>query len=137
MEYESGEGHWIKLEEQDETPNSFRIIGGWKPNDPTANGRKQKATLVICNTDGTDREEYTVVRRNWGLPVTYLNGVWWCKYNAMGDSKNFSDQILSSNDPAAKAGKTLLITCATVLLKSSSNYGSGSIRENHAGYGSD
>lgn len=107
VEYESGEGHWIKLEEQDETPNSFRIIGGWKPNDPTANGRKQKATLVICNTDGTDREEYTVVRRNWGLPVTYLNGVWWCKYNAMGDSKNFSDQILSSNDPAAKAGKTL------------------------------
>lgn len=59
------------------------------------------------NTDGTDKEEYTVVRRNWGLPVTYLNGVWWCKYNAMGDSKNFSDQILSSNDPAAKAGKTL------------------------------
>lgn len=107
VEYESGEGHWIKLEEQDETPNSFRIIGGWKPNDPTANGRKQKATLVICNTDGTDREEYTVVRRNWGLPVTYLNGVWWCKYNAMGNSKNFSDQILSSNDPAAKAGKTL------------------------------
>lgn len=107
VEYESGEGHWIKLDEQDETPNSFRIIGGWKPNDPTANGRKQKATLVICNTDGTDREEYTVVRRNWGLPVTYLNGVWWCKYNAMGDSKNFNDQILSSNDPAAKAGKTL------------------------------
>ncbi len=107
VEYESGEGKWIKLEERTETPNSFRIIGGWKPNDPTANGRKQKATLVICNTDGTDKEEYTVVRRNWGLPVTYLNGVWWCKYNAMGDSKNFSDQILSSNDPAAKAGKTL------------------------------
>ena len=40
VEYESDEGHWIKLEEQDGTPNSFRIIGGWKPNDPTANGRK-------------------------------------------------------------------------------------------------
>lgn len=107
VEYESGEGQWIKLEERSETPNSFRIIGGWKPNDPTANGRKQKARLVICNTDGTDREEYTVVRRNWGLPVTYLNGIWWCKYNAMGDSKDFNDQILSSNDPAAKAGKSL------------------------------
>lgn len=107
VEYESGEGQWIKLEERSETPNSFRIIGGWKPNDPTANGRKQKAKLVICNTDGTDREEYTVVRRNWGLPVTYLNGIWWCKYNAMGDSKDFNDQILSSNDPAAKAGKSL------------------------------
>ena len=107
VEYESGEGQWIKLEERSETPNSFRIIGGWKPNDLTANGRKQKARLVICNTDGTDREEYTVVRRNWGLPVTYLNGIWWCKYNAMGDSKDFNDQILSSNDPAAKAGKSL------------------------------
>lgn len=107
VEYESGEGQWIKLEERSETPNSFRIIGGWKPNDPTADGRKQKARLVICNTDGTDREEYTVVRRNWGLPVTYLNGIWWCKYNAMGDSKDFNDQILSSNDPAAKAGKSL------------------------------
>ena len=107
VEYESGEGQWIKLEERSETPNSFRIIGGWKPNGLTANGRKQKARLVICNTDGTDREEYTVVRRNWGLPVTYLNGIWWCKYNAMGDSKDFNDQILSSNDPAAKAGKSL------------------------------
>ena len=27
----------------------------------------------------------------------------------MGDSKNFSDQILSSNDPAAIAGKTLFV----------------------------
>lgn len=107
VEYESGEDHWIKLAERPETANSFRVLGGWKPNDQTANGREQKAKLVICNIDGSEREEYTVIRRNWGLPVTYLNGVWWCKYNAMGDSKNFNDQILSSNDPAAKEGKSL------------------------------
>lgn len=107
VEYESGEDHWIKLAERNETVNSFRVLGGWKPNDQTANGREQKAKLVICNIDGSEREEYTVIRRNWGLPVTYLNGVWWCKYNAMGDSKNFNDQILSSDDPAAKEGKSL------------------------------
>lgn len=107
VEYEKGEDPWIKLAEREQAPGSYRVLAGWKPNDPTANGRIQKATLVICNHDGTEREEYTVVRRNWGLPVTYLNGIWWCKYNAMGDSKNFRDQILSSNDPAVKAGKTV------------------------------
>lgn len=107
VEYEKGEDPWIKLDERAQVPGSYRVLAGWKPNDPTANGRIQKATLVICNNDGTEREEYIVTRRNWGLPVTYLNGVWWCKYNAMGDSKDFKNQILSSNDPAAKAGKTV------------------------------
>lgn len=107
VEYEKGEDPWIKLDEQAQVPGSYRVLAGWKPNDPTANGRIQKATLVICNNDGTEREEYIVTRRNWGLPVTYFNGVWWCKYNAMGDSKDFKNQILSSNDPAAKAGKTV------------------------------
>ena len=107
VEYEKGEDPWIKLDEQAQVPGSYRVLAGWKPNDPTANGRIQKATLVICNNDGTEREEYIVTRRNWGLPVTYFNGVWWCKYNAMGDSKNFKNQILSSDDPAAKAGKTV------------------------------
>lgn len=106
--YEAGEGNWIKLEAKPDMPNAYRILAGWKPNDPTANGRKQKAKLIISNTaDNSDMEEYTIVRRNWGLPVTYQMGTWWCKYNAKGDSKNFADQILSSDDPAAKAGKTL------------------------------
>lgn len=107
VEYENGEDPWIRLDAQEETPNSFRVLGGWKPNDPTADGRMQKAKLVICNHDGSEKEEYTVIRRNWGLPVTYFNGVWWCKYNAMGNSKDFNDQILSSSDPAVKAGKSL------------------------------
>lgn len=107
VEYEKGEDPWIKLDERAQVPGSYRVLAGWKPNDPTANGRIQKATLVICNNDGTEREEYIVTRRNWGLPVTYFNGVWWCKYNAMGDSKDLNDQILSSDDPAAKAGKTV------------------------------
>lgn len=106
IEYEDGEGRWINLDETEE--GVLRILGGWRPNDPTADGRKQVAKLVITNkADGSEREEYTIARRNWGLPVTKLNGVWWCKYNARGNSKDFNDQILSSNDPAAKAGKTV------------------------------
>lgn len=106
VEYEEGEGQWIML---DENEGRYRIVGGWRPNDETANGRVQKARLVIANkADGSAREEYTIARRNWGLPVTYLNGIWWCKYNAMGNSKDFADQVLSSDDPAAKAGKSVM-----------------------------
>ena len=105
VEYDEGEDEWIKL---DASGQRVRIIGGWRPNDKTANGRVQKARIVINNSaDGSEKEEYVISRRNWGLPVTQLNGVWWCKYNAMGDAKNFSDQILSSADPAAIAGKTV------------------------------
>lgn len=105
VEYDEGEDEWVKL---DALGQRVRVIGGWRPNDRTANGRVQKARIVISNSaDGSEREEYVISRRNWGLPVTKLNGVWWCKYNAIGDAKNFSDQILSSADPAAMAGKTV------------------------------
>lgn len=103
LEFEDGEDRWMTLDMTDE--NTWRLLGGWRPNDPTANGREQKATVVI--TDGKNREEYTVVRRNYGLPVTWLHGIWWCKYNAMGNSRSFDDQILSSDDPAVNVGKTL------------------------------
>lgn len=105
VEYDEGEDEWVKLDTQGQ---AVRVIGGWRPNDRTANGRIQKARIVISNSaDGSEREEYVISRRNWGLPVTLLNGVWWCKYNAIGDAKNFSDQILSSADPAVMAGKTV------------------------------
>ncbi|MDN0053021.1 hypothetical protein QVN91_08630 [Bacteroides caecigallinarum] len=105
VEYDEGEDEWVKL---DASGQRVRVIGGWRPNDRTANGRVQKARIVISNSaDGSEREEYVISRRNWGLPVTKLNGVWWCKYNAIGDAKNFSEQILSSADPAVMAGKTV------------------------------
>ena len=105
VEYDEGEDEWVKLDAEGQR---VRVIGGWRPNDRTANGRVQKARIVISNSaDGSEREEYVISRRNWGLPVTKLNGVWWCKYNAIGDAKNFSEQILSSADPAVMAGKTV------------------------------
>lgn len=110
VKYPADEDNWIKIDEVETSKSlgTYRVLAGWKPNDPKADGRVQSAIIVIENkSDGSDREEYTITRQNWGLPVTYLNGVWWCKYNAMGDSRKFEDQILSANDPAAKAGKTL------------------------------
>ncbi len=108
VEFDEGEDPWIKLEPIDKEEGTFRVLGGWRPNDPTANGRIQYATLVIRNAeDGSDREEYRISRRNYGLPVTWLHGVWWCKYNARGNSRDFDDQILSSQDPAVAAGKSV------------------------------
>ena len=107
-EFDEGEDPWVKIAPVSEEPNTFRVLGGWRPNDPTADGRRQAARLVIRNrADGSMREEYTVARRNWGLPVTWLHGVWWCKYNARGHSRSFEDQVLSSADPAARAGKSV------------------------------
>ena len=105
--FPDGEDMWLDIRPVQEAEGTYRIVGGWRPNDPTADGRKQSATIVIMNADGTGKEEYTVTRLNYGLPVTFLHGIWWCKYNAMGNSRDFEDQILSSDDPAAKAGKPL------------------------------
>lgn len=105
VEYEEGEDPWIRL---DRSSNICRVVAGWKPNDRTADGRVQSASLIIKNAaDGSAREVYTVKRRNYGLPVTWLHGVWWCKYNARGNSRSFDDQILSSADPAAMSGKSV------------------------------
>lgn len=107
-EFNEGEDPWMKIAPQEEGSNVYRVLAGWKPNDPTANGRVQEARIVIRNkADGSAREAYTVSRRNYGLPVTWLHGVWWCKYNARGNSKSFDDQILSSDDPAVKVGTTV------------------------------
>lgn len=108
VEFDAGEDPWVKIVAADEADRTFRVIGGWRPNDPTANGRVQSARLVITDAaDPTQREEYVISRRNYGLPVTWLHGVWWCKYNARGNSRNFDDQVLSASDPAAAAGKSL------------------------------
>lgn len=104
-----GEDEWLKVELAEGQGNTYRIVGGWRPNDPKADGRVQAARLVVRKTgSGEETEEYVVKRRNFGMPVTLMNGVWWCKYNAMGNSKDFSDQILVPDDPAAKRGQTVL-----------------------------
>ena len=111
------EDPWIKVEQTEDNANVYRVIGGWKPNDPKADGRKQAARLVVRSISGRqETEAYIVERRNYGLPVTYLNGTWWCRYNAIGNSADFNEQVLCSNDPARLAGKTVqeyLKTCSS------------------------
>lgn len=103
------EDAWIKVEQVSARSNTYRVVGGWRPNDPKADGQEQMATLVVRRiSDGNETESYQIKRRNYGLPVTKMNGVWWCKYNAIGNSRSFDDQILVPQDPAAKAGKTVL-----------------------------
>lgn len=97
LEFADNEAKWMKLDQVNE--NEYRILGGWKPNDPQADGRKQAAVLVVTDIDGRHREAYTIMRKNWGLPVVNMNGTWWCKYNLRGNVKNFEDQILVGNDP--------------------------------------
>lgn len=111
------EDPWIKIEKAPDATNTYRILGGWKPNDPKADGRQQAARLIVRRiSDKQEMEVYTVIRRNFGLPVTYLNGTWWCRYNAIGNSKDFKEQILSANDPARLSGQTVqeyLKTCTS------------------------
>lgn len=103
------EDPWMKVEQKADNSHAYRVLGGWKPNDPKADGRVQEGRLVVRRvSDGAEMETYIVKRRNYGLPVTLMNGVWWCKYNSMGNSRDFEDQILVPDDPAAKAGKTVL-----------------------------
>lgn len=89
---------WMKLEENGN--NRFRLLAGWKPNDPDADGRIQTAQITISDGSNQHIETYTVKRQNWGLPVVNINGTWWCKYNLRGNVKNFTDQVLVSNEPA-------------------------------------
>lgn len=98
LKFAENEARWMKLEQVNE--NEYRILGGWKPNDPLADGRNQAVELIVTDNDGNHREVYTIIRKNWGLPVVNMNGVWWCKYNLRGNVKNFEDQILIGNDPA-------------------------------------
>ena len=97
LEFAPGTPRWMNLVREGE---SWRLLGGWKPNDPEADGRMQEAHLVITDPDGSD-ERYTVRRLNWGLPVVEIGGIWWCKYNLRGDVKRFEDQVPISGDPAA------------------------------------
>lgn len=98
LKFAEEEAHWMKL--APEGSNTYRLLGGWKPNDPKADGREQAGELIITNEDGSHPETYTIRRLNWGLPVVNINGTWWCKYNLRGNVKNFNDQILINSDPA-------------------------------------
>ncbi|MEJ8762886.1 hypothetical protein WKU26_05625 [Phocaeicola sp. HCN-40430] len=96
---------WLRVVRSEENRNQYEIQAGWKPNDPEADGREQSAKLIITDRNG-NKQEYTIKRRNFGLPVVYVAGNWWCKYNLKGTANDFNDQILASADPV-KEGSLL------------------------------
>lgn len=98
LEFDADEDPWMTLSQEGD---ELCILGGWKPNDPRADGRVQEGQLILSNSDGSERESYTIRRRNEGLPVVKIGETWWCKYNLRGDVKSFADQISIQEDPAA------------------------------------
>ena len=109
VEFDTEESLWIKASESETkfayrtgiTGKTYRILGGWKPNDPKADGRTQEGRIVISNEDGSNREVYIIRRLNWGLPVVKIGETWWCKYNLRGNVKSFEDQITIQDDPVS------------------------------------
>lgn len=113
IEIDEGEDLWAKVVNSEEESNQYRVLAGWKPNDPKADGRTQQAYLIVSNNDGTDVEKYTIKRRNWGLPVVNINGTWWCKYNLRGNVKSFEDQVSINDDVNVIGGdvRSYMETC--------------------------
>ena len=124
LEFGEGEDPWMQALETgragtDGESRTYRITGGWKPNDPKADGRIQEGRIVISGPDGSGQESYTIRRRNWGLPVVKIGQTWWCKYNLRGNVKEFNDQITCNIDPAAddKVAEMLATETESVLLE--------------------
>lgn len=112
------EAPWLKSETVEgdsghEEGYAYRIIGGWKPNDPLADGRVQTASIFISDEDGSNIEEYTVRRRNWGLPVVKMGQTWWCMFNLRGNVKSFEDQITCGEEPASHDGLMAYLSSAS------------------------
>ena len=103
LEFDAGTDAWMKLVADN---GSRRLLAGWKPNDPKADGRIQEGHLVISEPDGSEEERYTIRRRNWGLPVVRIGGTWWGKYNLRGTAGAFADQVSIADDPASGAALT-------------------------------
>lgn len=113
IEFEEGEDQWGKVIPVAEVNNRYKILAGWKPNDPKADGRMQQMYMVISNNDGTEVEKYTIKRKNYGLPVVNINGTWWCKYNLRGNVKKFEEQITIKEDASVIGGdvRNYIATC--------------------------
>lgn len=103
VRFDDPDAPWVRLDRLEGSNNRYRIQGGWRPNDPDSDGRIQSAQLVVTGRDGSVTEQFTLKRRNYGLPVVNINGTWWCKYNLRGNVKDFEDQIGVGDDPVPGA----------------------------------
>lgn len=116
LDIPEGTDPWVRIAEDSLSSGWLVVEGGWRPNDPEADGREQVARIVLEYDDPSFPDEtYTLRRENWGLPVVQIGDTWWTLYNLRGNVRSFEDQITVDKDPAAAAGKTLsdyLATCS-------------------------
>lgn len=98
------DGNWLKAEEViTDGTRRYKILGGYRPNDPEADGRIQTGTITVEHPDGGVTETYTVSRPNYGLPVVEIDGKYWCKFNLKGNARSFDDQIQITDAVAQKS----------------------------------
>ena len=106
-EFPEGGNAWMKTElvsEDEAGRKTYRILGGWRPNDPEADGRVQEGYVVVSDDSGEGSERYSVKRLNWGLPVVRIGTAWWTLFNLRGDSQSFEDQITMGSVPDTGTG---------------------------------
>lgn len=82
--------NWLRLDLNGET--SCRIEGGFKPNDVKATGQEQSASVRVEYADGLV-EKFQLIRRRQTIPVVFIGGKYWSKFNMRGHSKRYGDQI--------------------------------------------
>lgn len=96
-------GEWIKVEEETAEGNRrYRVLGGYRPNDPEADGRIQTGSFMVVHPNGKI-EEYSLSRPNNGLPVVKIEDRYWCKFNLQGNARSFDDQIQITDAVAQEA----------------------------------
>ena len=73
--FEDGEDPWMKIERDPAGDGSYRVLGGWRPNDPTADGRRRKGG-IYCRTpqlrpagDLASRRLVVQIQRYRGFPL--------------------------------------------------------------------
>ncbi|MFT0672444.1 hypothetical protein AAH088_15460 [Bacteroides hominis] len=82
--------NWLRLDRNTET--SYRIQGGFKPNDRKALGQDQESSVKVEYPDGLV-EEFKFTRKRYSIPVVLIAGKYWSKFNMRGNSKRYEDQI--------------------------------------------
>lgn len=82
--------NWLRLDPKAE--GNYRIEGGFKPNDSRATGQEQRSTVKVEYADGLV-EEFQFTRKRRSIPVVFIGGKYWSKFNMRGNSKAYEDQI--------------------------------------------
>ncbi len=88
--------NWLRVDDGTEA-GRYNLEGGFKPNDTEGTGQAQVSRLTVNYNDGMS-EIFTFERKRWSVPVVYLGGRYWMKYNLRGTSNSYSDQISHSED---------------------------------------